>query len=399
MPQDILAARTIRFINIAHAFDHFVVLIYPTAVLAIAAERGIGYSELIGLATGTFLAFGLMSLPVGWIADRVGRRNLLAAFFLGSGVCCVGLAFATTPASFAALLLILGCFAAIYHPVGSAMLVSNATRLGRELGKNGVWGNLGAALASGITAIITAQLGWRAAFAIPGVLAIGIGAVFIAMVPSERRATTKPPGETAKTLPIANPVAIAVLYLVAVVAGGITFNIVTISLPKVIDERLGFDLPLSAVGMLTTSVFFLGALTQITMGRLIDRIELPKLFVGLSVLQPIGLAIATFMIGMPMLLGMVLAMAQIYGQVVVNDAMIARYVAPHLRAKAFGLRYFLGFGVSGLAVPMIAVLHGIGGFPLMLGITTLFGLTIFGTAIGFYALTRPRQQPVAVGAE
>jgi MFS family permease len=394
MPEDRIATRTIRFINIAHALDHFVVLIYPTAVLAIAAEGRLGYSQLIGLATGTFLAFGLLSLPIGWVADRVGRRNLLAVFFLGCGASCIGLSFASTPAAFAVLLLLLGCFAAIYHPVGSAMLVSNASRLGRELGRNGVWGNLGAALASGITALIAAQLGWRAAFAMPGALAIGIGVLFIASIPSERGAVRKPPGETAKVLPIANPAAIAALYLVAVVGGGITFNVVTIALPKVIDERLGFDLPLSAVGALATSVFILGALTQLTMGRLVDRIELPKLFVGLSVLQPLGLAIATVVLGVPMLVGLILAMASIYGQVVVNDAMIARYVAPHLRAKAFGLRYFLGFGVSGLAVPMIAVLHALGGFPAVLGITALFGAMIFSSAIGFFVLTRPARTPV-----
>lgn len=399
MPEDRIATRTIRFVNIAHALDHFVVLIYPTAVLAIAAEDRLGYSELIGLATGTFLAFGLMSLPIGWVADRVGRRNLLAVFFLGCGASCIALSFASTPTAFAVLLLVLGCFAAIYHPVGSAMLVSNATRLGRELGRNGVWGNLGAALASGVTALIAAQLGWRAAFAIPGALAIGIGVLFLASVPSERSAVRKPPGETAKVLPIAHPAAIAALYLVAVVGGGITFNVVTIALPKVIDERLGFDLPLSAIGTIATSVFILGALTQLTMGRLVDRVELPKLFVGLSVLQPLGLAIATVVLGVPMLVGLILAMASIYGQVVINDAMIARYVAPHLRAKAFGLRYFLGFGVSGLAVPMIAVLHALGGFPAVLGITALFGATIFASAIGFFILTRPARTPVPAGAE
>ncbi|MGH6923888.1 MAG: MFS transporter [Propylenella sp.] len=399
MQPDLTAARTILFVNIAHALDHFLILIFPTAVIAIAAERGLAYAELIGLATGTFLAFGLLSLPIGWVADRVGRRNLLAAFFVGSGFSCVGLAFATTPLAFAALLLVLGCFAAIYHPVGSAMIVSNASRLGRELGRNGVWGNLGAALASGVTALIAAQLGWRAAFAIPGLVAIGVGALFLAQVPSERGATRKPPGETAKTLPVANPLAIATLYLLAVVAGGVTFNVVTIALPKVIDERLGFALPLSAVGALATSVFILGALTQLAMGRLVDRIELPKLFVGLSLFQPLGLALATVALGAPMLVGMVLAMASIYGQVVLNDAMIARYVAPHLRAKAFGLRYFLGFGVSGLAVPMIAVLHGLGGFPAVLGVTAAFGATIFVSAIGFLTMTRPAKTSIPAGAE
>src|SRR3954449_3941785 len=85
MSSGLLSQRTVIFVNLAHALDHFVLLIYPTAVIAIAAERGLDYSALIGLATGAFVAFGLFSLPMGWLSGRFGRRNLLAAFFGGCG--------------------------------------------------------------------------------------------------------------------------------------------------------------------------------------------------------------------------------------------------------------------------------------------------------------------------
>ena len=58
----------------------------------------------------------------------------------------------------------LGMFAAIYHPVGTAMLIEQATSRGRSLAFNGVCGNLGAALAAGITA---ALVGWLRAGARP----------------------------------------------------------------------------------------------------------------------------------------------------------------------------------------------------------------------------------------
>ncbi len=45
MQADTLSRRTIIFVNIAHAFDHFVLLIYPTAVIAIAPERGLDYGD------------------------------------------------------------------------------------------------------------------------------------------------------------------------------------------------------------------------------------------------------------------------------------------------------------------------------------------------------------------
>ncbi|MCQ8780148.1 hypothetical protein NQU49_26480, partial [Escherichia coli] len=87
------------------------------------------------------------------------------------------------------------------------------------------------------------------------------------------------------------------------------------------------------------------------MGRLVDRFGLPSLFLGLSVLQPVGLGIAAATTGPLLLLGLVLAIAAIYGQVVINDAMIARYVPAHQRAKAYSLRYFVGFTASGFVVP------------------------------------------------
>ena len=55
-----------------------------------------------------------------------------------------------------------------------------------------------------------------------------------------------------------------------------TFNITTISLPKVIDERLGLALPLGLTGSLATAVFVFGALTQLAMGRLVDRSACPR---------------------------------------------------------------------------------------------------------------------------
>jgi MFS family permease len=382
MSPDQLSRRTVAFVNMAHALDHFVLLIYPTAVIAIAAERGLSYASLIGLATGAFVAFGLFSLPMGWLADRMGRRNLLAVFFGGSGIACLGLSTASSPTAFAIWLLVLGLFSAIYHPVGSAMLVTHARRLGRDLGVNGVWGNLGAALASGTTALLAASLGWRAAFIVPGLVCLAAGAVFLRLVPGDGDGQGRS-GTASAVIPVARPMTLFLLFAVAIVAGGMTFNVTTIALPKIIDERAGVALPLALTGSLATTVFAFGALTQLLMGRLVDRFALPAIFAALSVLQPLGLGLAGFTAGVPMLFGLVLAMAAIYGQVVVNDAMVARYVPAQYRAKAYSVRYFLGFTTSGLAVPLIAFLHGTTGFGLVLSTAAVFGAVIFLCSIAF----------------
>lgn len=387
MSPEILSRNTLRFVNLAHALDHFVLLIFPTAVIAMAPGLGLDYGALIGLSTGAFVAFGLFALPMGWLAGMVGRRNLLAAFFLGCGGSLIGLSFAATPFGIATWLFVLGVFSAIYHPIGSAMLVSHTRRLGRDLGINGIWGNLGAGLASGVTALIAAWLGWRAAFVAPGVVCLIAGAAFLALVPGdgEERA-----GETsgARSTPLSRPMLLLSIFAVAIVAGGMTFNVTTISAPKAIDERLGLALPLSIVGALATAVFIVGALTQLLVGRLVDRLELPVIFVGLALTQMSGLALASVGSGIALLGGLALAMAGIYGQVVVNDAMVARYAPAHLRAKAYGVRYFLGFTASGLAAPFIGFTHAAGGFSATLGVTAAIAAIVFACALSFLAATR-----------
>lgn len=391
--------RTLFFVNVAHALDHFVLLIFPTAVLAIAADLKRDYSDLIWLSTGAFVAFGLCALPIGWLADRFGRRMLLIWFFFGYGASCLLVAVSTGFTMLASSLLLLGIFSAIYHPIGSAIIVANATHIGRALGINGVWGNLGAALASGITAAIAATFGWRAAFFIPGGILLAAGMGFAFLVKDNRFGQRKNHASHRLDVSRSHFFWILAAFTASILAGGITFNMVTIAMPKVIDERLGFSLPLAATGWLTTGIFFCGALTQIIVGRLIDRVELATLFVWLAAMQPLGLLLAAGTTGLPLAIGLVLVMAAIYGQVVVNDAMIGRYVRDEYRNRLYSWRFFMGFSVGGLAVPLLGILHRHGGFTEVLLVSTAIAAIIFASALAIWALTRGRSQLLPAPAE
>ena len=65
--------RQIGFINAAHFLDHYVLLIFPTVVIGLETELGRSYAELIVLSTACFVAFGLFSLPWGWLGDHWSR--------------------------------------------------------------------------------------------------------------------------------------------------------------------------------------------------------------------------------------------------------------------------------------------------------------------------------------
>src|SRR5215469_3943336 len=175
--------RQIAFINAAHTLTHYSLLILPTAVLAMAAPGGrfgAAYGPILALATGMFVLYGLFSLPQGWIAQRVGRPALMTVFFVGTGLSMMATAFADSPVALAVALAATGLFAAIYHPIGTAMLVDAAgDRPGRAIGVHGVFGNVGVALAPAATAFLASQAGWRAAFVVPGLVCIGIGLAWL----------------------------------------------------------------------------------------------------------------------------------------------------------------------------------------------------------------------------
>src|SRR3954454_14482692 len=123
------ATRQIVFINTAHTITHYSLLILPTAVLAMARRGGPfgeAYGPILALATGMFVLYGLMSLPQGWLAQRGGRKPLMTAFFFRTAVSLAAAAIAVSPIMLAVALGGVGLFTAIYHPIGTTMLVEAA---------------------------------------------------------------------------------------------------------------------------------------------------------------------------------------------------------------------------------------------------------------------------------
>src|SRR5438876_8997898 len=254
------AKLSIGFINWAHALDHYVMLIFPTVVIGLEIVYGRSYAELIALGTPAFLAFGVFSLPAGWLGDRWSRRNMMAVFYAGCGLSLVAAGLAPNLVVLAVALTALGLFAAIYHPVGTAMLIQHATLRGRSLAFDGVCGNLGAALAAGLTAALVAGFGWRAAFLVPGVLCLGTAVLYLCLVPNEGRKEARRATVADVPLGAALAATIFALFVVIALCAGLVFNIVAVALPKILDERLGADVPLILVGGVATLVFVCGAL-------------------------------------------------------------------------------------------------------------------------------------------
>lgn len=386
-------------LNAAHLLDHFFMLIFPTAVIAISREWDRDFAELLPLSLPAVAIFGLGALPAGWLADRWSRRGMMAVFFFGIAGASILAGLAQGPLQLMLALALIGGFAAIYHPVGIAMLTVGAPRLGWTLGVNGVWGNFGLAAAALVTGLIVEHFGWRAAFIAPGVATVALGIAYLASSRGASNLTmSRRPASVA--IPRALMARVVAVFLVAVVCNGLLFHATTLSMPKLFDERLrpllSGDFGLGAIGAVIAGVYVIAAMAQLLVGSLIDRVSLRSALLGVLALQPVMLVLAATGSGWALVAVALATMFLVFGQIPINDAMVARYTSDRYRARAYGLRYVASFLGSAGAVTLVSVLHAGGGFTHVLSALAVVSATALAAAL---ALPRLDSAPATTAAK
>ena len=361
------------FLNVGHFLDHLFMLIFATvAALRLAEEWGMSYAALIPYATPGFVAFGLGAIPAGWIADKWSREGMMIIFFIGIGVSSIATAMAGSPVEIALGLFAIGLFAAIYHPVGLAMVVHGRAKTGIPLAINGVFGNMGVAAAALLTGYLIDTGGWRNAFVLPGVISIGLGVAYAAFVWSgrghraAREASGAAAGKTAigaSSIERAAFVRILSIIVFTTAVGGLIFQSTTFALPKIFDERLT-DIAASAtaIGGYAFLVFAVAAFAQLVVGYLVDHHSVRTVFAFVAGLQAVFFALMYQLSGVAALVVAVAFMLVVFGQIPINDVLVGRITKSGWRSRVYALRYIVTFSVMASTLPVIAGIHATWGF-------------------------------------
>jgi MFS family permease len=378
-------------LNLGHAVDHMFLLIFATAVTSVAAEFGYAnWADLMPYAVGAFFMFGLGAVPSGRLGDVWSRRGMMIVFFVGLGASALLVSVAQNALQLGIALTLLGTFASIYHPVGIPMLVQHARNPGAVIGFNGLAGNLGIAGAALVTGLFIKWLGWRYAFAIPGVLCIGCGVVFALVCPKESEAPAKRKGGAKVVLtPAALARVFAVMTAVAI-AASLLFNFTTNGNAQLLSERFRAIIQDPAMlGLLLAAIYAIASLAQVVVGNLIDRMAFKPLNMALSIpLVPL-LVMAAYAEGWLLFVLLLGVMILVFGSIPFTDAMIVRYVDDRLRSRVAGMRLAVSAGVSSIAVWLL------GPFVKAMGFTALFwilaGIALIKTLV---LLWLPREEPV-----
>ena len=383
-------------LNVGHYLDHLFTLIIATvAVTALKAEWGLPYEEILSYAAPGFFAFGVFALPAGWLADKWSREGMIAVFFIGIGLASILTAFARSPMEIGIALFVLGIFAAIYHPVGLAIVTGRWKNTGMRLAVNGVWGNLGVGSAALITGYFIDHGGWRWAFVAPGLVSIAFGVVYTLVLWPEIR---RPPSALAKIAaqpPMSPDYRAAIKHISIIVftttaVSSIIFQSTTFALPKVFDERLqGLSTTATGLGQLAFMVFAAASVGQLVVGYYLDRVGPRLTFMAAAAIQLVFFALMPGLVDGPALLCSLIFMLAAFGQIPINDYMISRMAQGEYRARIFGVRYVVSFTALAAALPLIKYVYATWGFD------TLFRILAVAAAIVLVVVSRlPGRMPV-----
>ncbi|MFP6690511.1 MAG: MFS transporter [Alphaproteobacteria bacterium] len=312
-------------------------------------------------------------------------------FFIGIGTAAILTGLTRSEFELSLGLFFIGLFASIYHPVGIPMVVQGQDKVGKLLGINGVWGNMGIAAAAIVAGALGEAISWRAAFYVPGAVAVVTGLVYVWMARawplSDKIAGPKK--ENMMAAIASSPEARQALWRVVAILGmaallvGLVFQTSTIALPKLFEEGLG-DIASSPLGVggMVSLVVGIAAFAQIVTGHLIDKFSAKLVWIGALFLQVPLLIVVGMLSEAGLLVAAFAVLVIIFGEIPIQDALLTRHTPDHLRSRIFGLKFALALGASALAVPIIAGLHATdGGFAWLFGMLAACALVVAFAAI------------------
>jgi MFS family permease len=157
------------------------------------------------------------------------------------------------------------------------------------------------------------------------------------------------------------------IVTVASISGSLLFNFTTNGNGELLRERFrGIVDDPAALGALLALAYVAGALTQVAVGLLLDRVSLKKLYAAIVAAQAPLFLLAANAEGWALYALMIAFMVAVFGAIPFTDAMIVRYVDDRMRSRVSGMRLAVAFGVSSLAVWLLGPLVKAAGFRTLL---------------------------------
>jgi len=352
------ARLSLIFSSFGHTYAHLFAPIFFVVALALEGEMGLSHGEVVSLIVAGNVLYGVGAPFAGWISDKWNATGMMSVYFIGMGLAMMLTGFATSPVMLALFLALTGLFGSIYHPVGIAWLVRNAVNRGTALGINGVFGTIGPSVAALSAGILTDMISWRAAFIVPGGVILLTGIMFILMI--KRGEITEIKQDMSPQPPVARSEIIRTIMVLSIsmLCTGMIYQATSPAVPKMLSLRLDglFADGIMGVSAMVAMVYIVAGGFQIIAGRLCDIYPLKLVYILSFIAQIPVMLLAASMGGTGLLVVVIFMVAANQASLPAENSLVARYAPAQWRGLAFGLKFILAFGVSGLAVLMEAAI-------------------------------------------
>ena len=348
------------YINIGHFLDHFMMLIFAKAAFDAGRHFGLSYDEIIIYGTLGLFLFGAAAPLAGWLADKYSRSLIIIIYPFGVSLGAFLCFLSSSPIMLGFSIGVIGFFAAIFHPVGIAMLIRDSNKVGVRLGVNGVWGNMGVAAAPVLTGFIILNSNWQLSFLVPSLICLIFG---IAQLRGFKEIDIK---EEKNKQKISNGLVegwkIVLLSLtMTTLAGGFIFGSLTFLIPRIFEVNLsGISVDIAITGLLAGIVYAIASLSQVGVGYLIDRYS-PKIILGfVGIGQFFLIYLSSLYIDYALFFVMLMAMFFVFGQVPITDAILVRYVDDQWRARILSVKFLINLCAGASVLPLVSLFLGYG---------------------------------------
>ena len=342
------------FLNIGHLLDHFMMLIFAKAAYDSGRYFGLQYDEMIIYGTVGMILFGAAAPLAGFLSDKYGRMTLMIIYHFGIGISAILASLSSSTFQLAMSLALIGFFASIYHPVGIAMLLQRPGVVGLRMGINGVWGNMGIAVAPIITGILLLYGDWRLTFMVPGIICIIFGILFFINITSNENSDNKENDNHNKSDQFTPKWQQALFALaLSTASGGFIFGAMSFLLPRYFEIHLNeLSTNVAVTGVLAGIVFACASFAQVAVGWLIDRISPRLVLFWIASGQILFIFLASKFENLSLFFLSIAAMCFIFGQIPIIDTILVRYIPDIWRSKVLSAKFLLNLCIAASVLPI-----------------------------------------------
>ena len=328
-------------------------LVFAKAAYDAGRHFGLGYEDIIFFGVAGFVLFGAVAPVAAHLADRYSRSLMMVIFHFGIGIAAVLAGMTQTVWQLGAAIGLIGVFAAIYHPVGIAMLIkSNGPWV--PAGINGVFGNMGVAAAPLVIGVLLTIGDWRLCFVASGLFVSPMA--WCSCCGLSRFRSGKQGGQGCERFcaRLADGA-----WRDADVDRQRRFHIWCHDF--VVPRYFEFSLPaistsVAVTGLLASIVYAAASFIQIGVGWLIDRVPPKWVLFSVGVGQVIFVALAASFTDYTLFFAMLVAMCFVFGQIPITDTILSRYVPDSWRARVLSVKFMINLMIGASVLPICGVI-------------------------------------------